>query len=1125
MNTVDNAEQNHLQVMMVAEGTYPYHWGGVSTWCHLLLNDLPNVDFTLISLIGDPGAQLQFTLPPSVVDFRPIPIWGVREALEIPSSLQVGSYLACRRHTTGIALARIFLPLFRSFLDELFADKANPEHLAATVHGMYRFFLRYDFDKTFRSPAVWHTFVEEAQYSFPRAAAQCGYPDAPFTLADMAACYHWLYHWFFPLAAPLPKVDVVHAAMAGICTLVAVAVKLEHGAAYMLTEHGIYLRERYLAEAAASPCLFRKLFSLRFARRMTELSYALADLIAPCCDYNQRWELRNGAAAHRLQTIYYGVDSGVFTPETKPPTEHPVVVWVGRIDPLKDLMTLLRAAALVHARCPGVEFRLFGSVPSGNEAYYARCVDLQRDLGLEHAVNFAGFRSSPVTAFNEGDVVVLSSVSEAFPFVILEAMLCEKPVVATGVGGVPEQLAGCGVVVEPRNHELMAEAILGLLADPALRQSLGKAARQKAMEEYSVRQSAQAHIMAYTRLAAARLAAVSARAPFTRRYRRGLPFLPAPAPQGTRFASAANPGLVQSARSALLPASAPLSLTRPQPTPATLPAHGIAGLPANALLSPDAAAVRRLAAEVGQRDAQPIDSLEVAAVLESIGITDEVALNRCGAPDVFALAAAVRQALTAAGGPLPAPEAMPGPVTSPLLGHAPNVPTSARTRRREMTLDFLKGPLGLLPPLLLLVTIAAIGISSGWPAARVLFLSAGVTASLMLTNGLIQGISRRASIYIGTCRPRMASHYLLVSTTAVTSVTGGLIVLGAAILGWFGLFASGDLAVFLLSFGGLTVVWMASAGLTLLQTQIWLSIALAVGLLSGAAVSLALAAYTGLHLAAGAALGFAAALGVILWALRRGFARLTALPTSSKTRTHLPALIYMLDEAAPYFAYGLAYMVLIFLPHVYGWFGAVPPGQTRADAVANIEVGLTLSLPPLILAYGVSEHALRQFWRCALAAQARVPAAGVHDFGASLAVLARRQQWGYLIVLTVLSVLAYVVMAAALGQGWTGHWLQIADPAAFLPIFGLSLLAYWLLGLGLYNCMFAVTLGCPQAAFRAVIWAGLVMVLGGTVLSSLNYAFAVVAFVFAALVFAALAWRNANQVLRRADYSFAAVLS
>ena len=233
---------------------------------------------------------------------------------------------------------------------------------------------------------------------------------------------------------------------------------------------------------------------------MTELSYNMADLIAPCCDYNQRWELRNGARlrADPDHLLRCGLDrvhargQALWRP--------PVVVWVGRIDPLKDLFTLLRAAAVVHQSRPDIQFRLFGSASATNEAYYEKCLALRAELGLEETVTFAGFRSNTVSAFNEGDIVVLSSVSEALPFSILEAMLCEKPVVATAVGGVPEEVAGCGYAVEPRNPDEMAQAILTLMNNPELSRTLGHNAREKAVQEYSVRQSGLTHLASYERL-------------------------------------------------------------------------------------------------------------------------------------------------------------------------------------------------------------------------------------------------------------------------------------------------------------------------------------------------------------------------------------------------------------------------------------------------------------------------------------------------------------------------------------------------------------------------------------------------------------------------------------------------
>lgn len=1127
MNTVETTTRGRLRVMMITEGTYPYHWGGVSTWCHLLLNDLPNVDFTLISLVADPAAKPQFNLPASVTEFRPIPIWGIREMLETHPSLGMADLCRRKWSTKEPLVAREFVPRFRAFVEELFADSADPHRLATIVHSMHRFFLNYDFDKAMRSQLVWNSFVQVVQQSFPRAAAQHGYAGEHYTLTDMTICFHWLYHWLLPLASPLPKVDIAHAAMAGMCTLVAVAAKLEHGAAFMLTEHGIYLRERYLAEANSAVSLFRKIFSLRFARRMTELSYAMADMVAPCCDFNQRWELRNGARLDQLKTIYYGVDPVVFTPVAKAAGEPPVVVWVGRIDPLKDLLTLLRAAALVHAQRPDVEFRLFGSVPAGNEAYYDKCLELRRELELEQTVIFAGFRANPASAFNEGDVAVLSSVSEAFPFVILEAMLCEKPVVATAVGGVPEQIAECGLIVEPRNHEAMAAAILVLINDPELSRSLGYAARQKAMHAYSVRQSAQAHESAYLKMASRKPGTVPMRAPALQYpNQRSIPFLRArSAPKDSRpiFASGHAPGMVQSARAVAIavdrpaPMSqglAPLSIQSVKPRTAVVYKGAQASLPAQTDVQTKVSSVRKLeisklAAEVAQRSAQPVDGLEVTAILESIGFTDDVASQRFDAADVFALGETVFDTIK----------------TERMSPRRVDSPAQAFVSRKETVADYLKGPLGLVPPILLLLLVTAFGQWGGWTPQQTLVFSAGMTASLMVTNGLLQGIGRRTAIYLGMSKPRMAARYLLASTTFATATVCGLVLLTLFVLNQIGLSTSDNLGVFLLSFAGLTVVWMAAGGLSLLQQPYWLSIALACGLLLGSLVSFVLTPATTYHLAIGCAVGYIATLAVIFIALRRRFASLAARPTSSKALTKLPAPAYLVNEATPYFAYGFAYMVLIFLPHIFGWFGQLPGGQNRSDAVANLEIGLSLSMPPLILACGAAENAMRRFWRQVAIIQAGTPATVTDHFGVALLAFVAQQRRSYLKVLTILTVLAAVAFQYMLGSGWIEQWLPQADRSQLSFLFHMSLVAYWLMGLGLFNCMFAVTLGRPQVALRSVVWGVVVMVATGAMLSSLSFTSAVFAFGLAAFVFAVISWEEANQVLWSADYSFASVLA
>jgi polysaccharide biosynthesis protein PelF len=579
--------QGPVRVLLITEGTYPYHFGGVSTWCHSLFQHTPDVDFTLLSIIGDAKAEPKFELPASVKRFMPIPLWGIHDALEMQRDLSLPGIIGRRRRCSEKTIASKFVPHFRSFIGALFAGAGNAVDLTRAIHKMYRFFQDYDFSATLRSRAVWNCFVQVANAAFPEMAARYGYSRANCSLADLTTSIRWVYHWLFSLAYELPEVDVVHTAMVGICTLVALAVKQEHGAAYMLTEHGVYLRECYLAEVSSSGSLFLKLIKLHFARLMTMLSYGMADQISPCCDYNKRWELRNGAPSERLKTIYYGVDSTVFIPLQKPAQEPPVVVWVGRINPLKDLETLLRSAALVHQARPDIQFRLFGSAAREDEKYHEQMKALHAELLLDGVVIFCGYTAQPQKAYNQGDLVILCSISEAFPFSILEAMLCGKPIVATAVGGVPEEIAGCGTAVDPRNPSALADAILAMMNNPADCAALGRAAREKAIQGFGIVQSCLVHLAAYQHLS-----------PWDH------------------------------TRSPLLSRSDSIEL---QNSP-------VAYVTADCDPSLDATS---LVDEVMRRVPLPIDSFEITALLESMGITDSVALRNYNASDVFCLAKAV----------------------------------------------------------------------------------------------------------------------------------------------------------------------------------------------------------------------------------------------------------------------------------------------------------------------------------------------------------------------------------------------------------------------------------------------------------------------------------------------------
>jgi len=1128
-----------LRVLLIAEGTYPFHFGGVSTWCHLLLSGLPQVTFTLMSLTGEPDMQPQFTLPANVVDFRVVSLWRVHDVLETRRDLGLVDMLRRKRATSDAIVTDDFIPIFRPFVHTLFGSRCEPDRLGQIIHQMYRFFLTHDFDATMRSQAVWQCFVGAAQELFPQMAASHGYPEAKFDLSDLITGLSWLYHWLFPLASPLPPVDVVHAAMVGISTMVAIATKLEYGAGYLLTEHGVYLRERYLAEAASSNSLFGKLFSLSFALRMTELSYAVADQISPCCDFNQRWERYIGADPGKLQTIYYGVDAARFAPAEHRPRATPTVVWVGRIDPLKDVLTLLKAAALVRQECPDIRFLLYGSAPPGNEDYYRQCLALRAQLDLEETVVFAGYTRDTAAAFNAGDVSVLSSVSEGFPYVILEAMLCEKPVVATAVGGVPEQIDGCGITVEPGNPAELARGILELVNDAGLRTTLGRTARAKAMKEYTSDQSHGAYYASYLRLAS------GGRLP---RPRCGISGAAAAddqtVPIGVADCECRNDAPAQQRQGASCAACG-----------AQMPSPGMT--------------IATLVARVAERDPLPVDSLEVAAVIESLGVTDHVAAERYGVRDTFELAEALlarlRNAQQAARAALVAKVA--GRQVRPIdqdevvtlldsfgvddrvaaqrygvrsvveLGELvwaqmkPSAPTSMRRRRlnarqtpNRALADYLRGPIAMTPSLFVVLMILMYAIVGRWTQTQVLALSLGMTGGILITNGFVHAIARRGSIYLSLDRLDAAWRFLVTFIVAGFLFAVAVAAITFAVVTRLAIMPPEPPFIFAVALGALSMLWLLGAGLSLVGQTEWLGIALAAGLLAGVGFNASLEPYIAAHLAIATIIGFVTIVTVLLGALWMAYGQ-EARRQPGRHRLTLPTAGFVVQEALPYFWYGLLYMLFVLVPHVLGWAGIIEREQERLSVITHFELGMTAALIPFMLVGGIAEHAIHLFWQVIGSALKTTPATDRQRFNHVLRHHYRWQLTIYLVALTAVSVVGYAVFQSCLDRGLLSSWLPSANADNVTFVFLVSLAAYWLLGWGVFNCVHLITLAQPVRAAWCVGIGIAVLVVGGVPLT-LVYGFmaAPVAWVGAGLAFVVTSSWAATGLLHSADYYLAASL-
>jgi glycosyltransferase involved in cell wall biosynthesis len=307
-------------------------------------------------------------------------------------------------------------------------------------------------------------------------------------------------HFLRPLGMPVLETDLVHATANGPGALMGLLAKWRHGTPVLLSEHGVYLRERMLAIRRSGDARAARAAQIRFFLRLTELCYRHADLVAPVSGFNGRWARRGGAAPERVRTMHNGVDPAALPLLTEEPAE-PTVAFVGRIDPLKDIELLVTAFAQVRRAIPAARLRLFGGVPAGNEDYARRCEARVAELGLGDAVTFEGPVSPVSEAFRRGHLVVLSSRSEGLPLTIIEAAMSGRATVATDVGGMAEAVGDGGLVVPAGDAPAFAAACVRLLRDHELRHELAARGRRRALELFTLEKFAEGFRSVYVSLA------------------------------------------------------------------------------------------------------------------------------------------------------------------------------------------------------------------------------------------------------------------------------------------------------------------------------------------------------------------------------------------------------------------------------------------------------------------------------------------------------------------------------------------------------------------------------------------------------------------------------------------------
>jgi glycosyltransferase involved in cell wall biosynthesis len=487
--------KNRRSILLATEGTYPYHRGGVSTWCHALTHALREADFTVLAITMHPYLEPQYELADNVTRLITVPLWGTEDPAEYGDHASFPDYLNRRWSTTRRDIEREFLPPFEVFLQQMVTPSIDARTVGMALLRMHQHLRDFDYFRTVTDPVVWEAFSAAMQRAWHDS-----YPDEPPPcLADLVEASMLLHRLMLPLAVDVPHVDLTHSTAAAFCGLPCIIAKLRWNVPYLLTEHGVYLREQYLNLGRNVRSLFVRWFLFRLVNTIGDVNYAFADQISPVCQYNTRWELWRQADPEKIRVIYNGVNPEKFTPAGCTANARPTIVNVGLIFPLKGQLDLIDAVAILRRSVPDVQLRLYGS-PS-DEEYYRECLRRIDDRALHEHVVFAGTTNEPWSVLQQADVVAMASVSEAFPYALVEAMLTQAAIVATDVGGVREALGDAGMLVYPRDPAALADAIGTLLKSPETRARLGIRARERALQWFTEERFVHAYRISYQRLA------------------------------------------------------------------------------------------------------------------------------------------------------------------------------------------------------------------------------------------------------------------------------------------------------------------------------------------------------------------------------------------------------------------------------------------------------------------------------------------------------------------------------------------------------------------------------------------------------------------------------------------------
>ncbi|GGD13814.1 GT4 family glycosyltransferase PelF [Pontibacillus salipaludis] len=448
-----------MKIGMIVEGSYPYVSGGVASWVHTMVRQMPNHQFVIIAINPTVYTEkdMQYRLPPNVIGLQ---------NLTLNEAPKKGRKRRVVLEDEDIDSLEKWLMFEEVNTNALFV-------MGDVIPSSERYFAS-------------RTFYETVKKSYEHEPNKGSFID-----------FLWMWRGMFEpvlrlLQQELPKVDIVHSASTGYAGLLGAYMAKSQDIPFYVSEHGIYSREREeeILKASWIPSFYKKHW-IDFFHHLSRQAYKEASSILTLFDKNQHHQHEIGADPEKTAIIPNGVDYDRLSQLPVSEEQRPFRIGaIIRVVPIKDVKTMITAAKILEQRGRLFEWILMGPLDE-DEDYANKCRLFIKQNGLENMVKLVG-KVDIADYLPTFDIGVLTSISEGQPLAVLEGMSAGLPYVVTDVGGCSELIYGreddpfgpAGFVVPPVHPDLVADRIEWLMDYEKERKHFGENGRKRVAAFY-----------------------------------------------------------------------------------------------------------------------------------------------------------------------------------------------------------------------------------------------------------------------------------------------------------------------------------------------------------------------------------------------------------------------------------------------------------------------------------------------------------------------------------------------------------------------------------------------------------------------------------------------------------------